>query len=70
MITILDKINGWHPVILGIIALGIGMTDINEYLKGGVYIITISYMAWKWYNEYHKSKNDGRSNKKEKLAGE
>jgi len=51
-----DKINGWHPVILSVIALGIGMMDVNEILKAIIYLITIGYISWKWFSEYQKSK--------------
>lgn len=56
MMTLIEKINGWHPVLLSIIALGIGMTDIAEWLKVITYIVTIGYMIWKWRHEYLKSK--------------
>ena len=57
MMTFVEKINGWHPVLLSAVALGVGMTDINEYLKEIIYIVTLGYMAWKWVIEIKKNKS-------------
>ena len=58
--SIIEKINGWHPILLSAVALGIGMTDVNEYLKGIIYVVTIGYMIWKWVAEVKKNKSKKR----------
>lgn len=56
MMTLLDKINGWHPILLNIFAVGISLTDIEVVMKIIVLTIAGGYSSWKWYSEYKKSK--------------
>jgi len=56
MISLFEKINGWHPVLLSIAAVGFSFTNVEVILKIAVLSVTLGYGIWKWIHEYRKSK--------------
>ena len=56
MMTIIERMNGWHPVLLSAIALGVTAADINEWLRTVIYVLTIIYMVWRFARKPKKPK--------------
>ncbi|HJY62902.1 MAG TPA: hypothetical protein VJ455_01995 [Ignavibacteria bacterium] len=59
MMTFIEKINGWHPVILVVGSVGISFIDIVElWMRIACMAIAGGYGIWKWVYEYRKSKKE------------
>lgn len=56
MLTLVEKINGWHPVGLSIMAFMISFTNIEMWLRVCTLSVALGYSIWKWYVEYKKKK--------------
>jgi len=54
--TIIERINGWHPVILSAGAIGFSFSNVELGLRITVLIVALGYSIWKWRHEYLKSK--------------
>lgn len=56
MMNLIDKINGWHPILISLGAIGFSFTRAEMGLRMLVLAVTLGYGIWKWWYEYHKSK--------------
>ena len=59
MMTLIEKINGWHPVFISIGAVGFSfINQIELVLRISVLVVALGYSIWKWIKEYKKHKNE------------
>lgn len=56
MMTLVEKINGWHPVLLSLGALGFSFSDVEVGFRIATLAVTMGYSIWKWNREYRKKK--------------
>lgn len=56
MMDIIEKINGWHPVLLSLGAIGFSFTGVELALRISVLVVALGYSIWKWIREVKKKK--------------
>lgn len=54
---IIEKINGWHPVVLSLFAFAFSFTSVEQILKICVLTVALGYSIWKWWFDI-KNKKD------------